>query len=140
MIEAAFLALVIGVHDGDTLTVRAQDGPRRAIRIARIDAPELRQPWGSASRDALARQCLGMWAWVQPASTDRYGRTVANVTCRKGVDVSARQVERGMAWVYVRFEPAGSPIYALEQRAQHYRRGMWSAPEPQSPWEFRTRK
>lgn len=136
MIEAAFLALVIAVHDGDSIRVRSDNGIR-VVRIARIDAPELAQEWGRVSRDALRRQCLGAQAWVQPTATDRYGRTVANVACRNGVDVSTRQVERGMAWVFIRYEPAGGRLDHHQARAQKHRRGLWRAAAPIAPWDYR---
>ena len=97
--SALLLCLVLSVHDGDTIRVHCEDDAApvtRSIRVAYIDAPELAQPWGKASRNALAKMCLGKRATVAPITQDRYGRTVATVSC-KGVDVSTRQVERGMA-------------------------------------------
>ena len=56
LISSALLALggaeatVVGVHDGDTVRLR-RDGERVAVRLACIDAPELRQrPRGAAAR------------------------------------------------------------------------------------------
>lgn len=137
MPAAAYLALVIAVHDGDTLRVRtAPEQQPASIRVAHIDAPELAQRWGRASGTSLRRLCLGTWAWVQPQTTDRYGRTVADVTCR-AKDASHHQVERGMAWVFTRYEPADSPLYTTQARAQGARRGLWGDPSPTPPWTWR---
>lgn len=141
---AAMLCLIIAVHDGDTL--RAQCDPPVGVaggvastinvRLAEIDAPEMAQPWGRASRDALRAMCLRKPATVTPVTLDRYGRTVAHVTC-KGVDASRRQVERGMAWVYVKYAPPGTPLLALQASAQHYRRGLWRDGDAVNPAQWR---
>lgn len=40
---------VVGVHDGDTITVLTQDKHQIKIRFAEIDASELSQPYGKKS-------------------------------------------------------------------------------------------
>jgi len=136
---AAFLALVIAVHDGDTLRVRTDAGAIHTIRIAHIDAPELYQQWGRVSGTSLRRLCLGTHAWVQPTTLDRYQRTVADVTCR-AKDASHHQVERGMAWVFDRYEPPTSRLYSVQARARHFRRGLWFEQAAVAPWDARLRK
>jgi len=44
---------VVGVHDGDTLTLRV--GTRQVkVRLAETDAPELKQPYGQKAKQALS--------------------------------------------------------------------------------------
>jgi len=136
VIDAALLALVISVHDGDTLRVRTGPDTSQSIRIAHIDAPELKQEWGRVSGRSLRVLCLGKPATVQPVTIDRYGRIVANVRCGK-TDASHHQVERGMAWVFGKYEPTDSPLYAVQTRARHYQRGLWTAVAPLPPWQWR---
>src|SRR5688572_5877359 len=50
---------VIKVHDGDTVTVLDQDNKKFTIRLEGIDAPELKQEFGSASQQNLSRMVLG---------------------------------------------------------------------------------
>lgn len=66
---------------------------------------------------------------------DRYGRTVAVVTCG-GVEVNRAQVERGMAWVYPKYNKDQS-LPALQDTAREQRRGLWADGDPMAPWEFR---
>jgi len=141
MLTTLLLCTVIGISDGDTLTARCatEAGARTlAIRLAEIDSPERRQPYGWKSRQQLAALCFREAAHVRPASVDRYGRTVAHVTCR-GADASAEQVRAGMAWVFDRYATHAS-LYRLEADARQARRGLWSAPDPVAPWDWRRRE
>lgn len=48
----SLIGKVIAVHDGDTITLQNESGYKK-IRLAGIDAPELKQPYGAESRAAL---------------------------------------------------------------------------------------
>jgi micrococcal nuclease len=133
---AVFVALVIGVHDGDTVKVQTDAGEIQSIRLAAIDAPELAQRWGRVSGASLRRLCLNRRAIVTPATVDRYGRTVARVRCGRA-DASRHQVERGMAWVFRRYEPDDSPLLTLQTKAQFHRRGLWGDGYVVAPWLWR---
>ena len=47
-------ARVVGVHDGDTITALTDDKRQLKVRLHGIDAPELGQPFGQASKRALS--------------------------------------------------------------------------------------
>ncbi len=134
--SVAALCWVLAVHDGDSLRVRCEGAEPVAVRVAFVDAPELGQPWGRASGASLRRLCLHTQAWVVPQVVDRYGRTVATVQCR-AKDASHHQVERGMAWVFTRYAPVGSPLFADEARARAARRGLWRDANPVEPAQYR---
>jgi len=133
-----FVALVIAISDGDTLTVLHGEQQVK-IRLAEIDAPERKQPFGTRSRQALADLCFKVKATVRPLQKDRYGRTVARVEC-KGQDAGVAQVAEGMAWVYRAYAPAGSMLYAVEMDAKLGKKGLWADPAPVAPWEWRRNK
>ena len=128
-------ALVVAISDGDTLTVRPDGGEQLKVRIAEIDAPESRQPFGAASKRSLSDLCFKVRAEIRPQKTDRYGRTVARVTCR-GEDASAHQVRTGMAWVFERYATDRS-LFRLQDDAKAAGRGLWSDRKPVPPWEWR---
>jgi endonuclease YncB( thermonuclease family) len=140
MIESVAFCLIVAVSDGDTLKARCGelgDYEQVIVRLAEIDAPEKGQPFGRRSKEALADLCFKTYARIEPITTDRYGRTVARVHCG-GEDASAKQVERGMAWFFVRYgtDPA---VKALEEAARTQRRGLWSDTTPVAPWVWRQR-
>lgn len=126
-------ALVVAIADGDTLTVRPDGGEQLRVRVAEIDAPESRQPFGAAAKRSLSDLCFRERAEIRPQKTDRYGRTVARVTCR-GQDASAHQVRTGMAWVFERYASDRS-LFRLQDEAKAAGRGLWSEPAPVPPWE-----
>ena len=137
---ALLLCLVTAVGDGDSLTVDCsrQGLPRRlSVRVARIDAPEAGQPFGARSRQHLRGLCLGRTAAIRPVAVDTYGRTVASVRCGEA-DVGEAQLRMGLAWAY---RPHGEhdPLLALQERARQARLGLWSAPRPIPPWQWRAR-
>jgi endonuclease YncB( thermonuclease family) len=135
MLSGLFLSTVIVISDGDTLTVLNENKQKVKIRLAEIDAPESRQPFGTKSKQSLSELCFGMQAQIKPQVKDRYGRTVVRVTC-DGIDANAEQVNRGMAWVYRKYAKDHS-LYVLQNGAKVAGRGLWSEPSPMPPWEWR---
>lgn len=135
MTGAALLCLVVAISDGDTLTCLTDDKQQVKVRLAEIDAPERKQPFGTRSRQSLGELCHEKRAEVVVLDTDRYSRTVGRVTC-DGVDANAAQVSRGMAWVYDRYVKDRS-LYQLQDEARAAGRGLWSDPQPVAPWEWR---
>lgn len=130
-------ALVIGITDGDTLTILENNQPIK-VRLANIDAPEKKQPFGQQARQSLSDLCFGKDAQVRPQNKDRYGRTVAIVVC-EGIEANREQVVRGMAWTYSKYnKDAGLP--AIEASAQAKHTGLWADKEQVPPWEWRHRK
>lgn len=125
---------VVGVTDGDTLAVM-QAGRAVKVRLVEIDAPESRQDFGQRSKQSLAELCAGKAATVRDQGQDRYGRVLGRVFC-DGADANAEQVRRGMAWWYVRYGK-DLALKRAEAEARGDRRGLWAAPDPVPPWEFR---
>lgn len=109
--------------------------PAGQTRLAEIDAPETNQPWGQRSKQALSELCFQKRAEIQPATTDRYGRTVARVIC-EDTDANLAQVRSGMAWVYTKYlkDPA---VAAAETQAREARYGLWTDAESVPPWKWR---
>src|SRR5687768_6674616 len=82
-----FEATVIRVVDGDSLIVFLSQ-QRIRVRLKEIDAPELKQPFGKRSQQALNALCANKVARVMWSEKDRNGRTLGRVWCG-GIDANA---------------------------------------------------
>lgn len=129
---------VVSIADGDTLTILAAGNKQERIRLAEIDAPESRQPFGQRSKQALVRMCGGKQAVAHVTDTDRYGRNIGRVVC-DGVDTTVEQVKLGMAWVYDGYVKDRS-LYQLQDKARKSKTGLWADPHAVKPWEWRKGK
>lgn len=128
---------VVGITDGDTLTLLV-DGKRQVkVRLAEIDAPEGAQPYGNRAKQELSALTFNKEARVRVQDTDRYGRTVGRVFVGS-VDVSAEMIRRGAAWVFRKYVK-DAWLFKLEEEARLDKRGLWSLPESERvpPWEWR---
>lgn len=88
---------VVGVHDGDTVTVLDATRRQHKIRLSGIDAPELGQAFGRVSRQHLADQVAGRAVVIEWIKRDKYQRLVGKVLLN-GRDINITQIEAGLAW------------------------------------------
>ncbi|MEZ5663996.1 MAG: thermonuclease family protein [Burkholderiaceae bacterium] len=133
-----YLAEVTHVHDGDSLWVRPLEGGRRQrLRLDGIDAPEICQAGGLASRDRLAGMTLGHQVRVEVRGQDRYRRTLARVWLGQE-DVQVRLVREGLAWSYRVRDRAGR--YDREEAmARRQGLGVFADDRAEAPRDFRRR-
>ena len=132
-----FEAVVVSVYDGDTITVRTDETIK--IRLYGIDAPELKQPFGQASKQAMSGLVFGKKVTVMPDKKDRYGRTIARVEA-DGRDVSVQVVETGMAHWYEQYAKRDTEMQSAQTKAKSAKLGIWSVPDAIAPWEYRKQK
>ena len=135
---------VVGVADGDTITVLDAEKVRHKIRLTGVDAPEKKQAFGNRSKESLSELVFAKTVTVETNKRDKYQRNVGKVLVG-GVDANLEQVKRGMAWHYKAYEreqPANDlKAYAeAEDAAKAARRGLWAGAEPMPPWDFRRNK
>ena len=90
---------VVGVSDGDTITVLDDQKRQHKIRLEGIDAPESNQAYGSRAKQSLSDLVFGKTVTVTSSKRDKYGPVLGKVTI-DGKDISLEQVQRGMAWAY----------------------------------------
>ena len=133
---AILLCLVVGVTDGDTLTVRCDNQPQVKVRLTEIDAPEKRQAFGQRSKQALSDLVFGRKVALHVQEKDRYGRLLAQVNLGN-LDVNFAMVSDGMAWCYEQYLVRTAACHKAQTEAKTAKRGLWVDPVPLAPWEFR---
>ena len=133
----SWVGVVVHVTDGDTVYVRAGPGPAVAVRLLGLDAPEICQAGGPASRDALREWVLHQSVTVEGVGQDSYGRELARLYVQ-GQDVGRGLVAQGHAWADRQGQQEGP--YSPEQRqARLDRRGLFAQAQPETPRAFRRR-
>lgn len=90
---------VVGVSDGDTITVLDARQQTHKIRLSGIDAPEKAQPFGERAKQQLSDWVFQEQVQVIHDKVDRYGRIIGKVT-KAGEDVNIQMVHAGLAWHY----------------------------------------
>ncbi len=135
-LAADFTGRVVGVADGDTITVLHSGKPVR-IRLNGIDSPEKRQAFGKRAKQFTSRLTYGKAVTVKDFGEDRYGRTIADVILPDGRVLNRELVKAGFAWWYRRYAPDDETLAQLEQEARGAQRGLWADPHAVPPWEWR---
>ena len=135
---------VVGVADGDTVTVLDDHRVQHKVRLAGIDAPEKGMPYGQRSKQYLSDLVFGKTVTLEGDKVDRYGRTVAKVILN-GRGVNLAQIAAGMAWHYKKYDREQTAndrmLYRAEElSARAARRGLWGDAQPQAPWDWRAEK
>jgi|SRR6185295_11389631 len=128
--------VVVKVHDGATIIVLYQSASQR-LRLAGIDCPESDQPYGAEATEATKTLALNKEVTVIPITTDRFGRTVANVNLPDGRSLSHELVKVGACWWFRKYAANDVELKELEREARTQRLGLWATESPVSPWEWR---
>lgn len=139
-------ARVHRVLDGDSVAV-AVGRRRKVVRLSAIDCPENGQHWGDTAKYGLIKLIGGRTVYLEEHTIDGHGRTVATIYVRSGetsewVNVNARMVTLGHAWVYRQFymhlpEEERQELDRREEWARRKRVGLWRAADPVPPWKWR---
>jgi endonuclease YncB( thermonuclease family) len=141
---------VVGVTDGDTITVLDASKTQHKVRLAGIDAPEKGQPGGVRSKESLSQLVYDHEVRVEGDKQDRYGRIVGKVwvaladcsSCGMTLDAGLALITMGRAWWFRRYakeqppEDRGRYEFA-EQEAKAKKAGLWRDRAPVPPWEWR---
>ena len=136
--DTTYTGKVISIADGDTLRILYQGGQLK-IRLAEIDTPERKQPWGTRAKQAFSDKVFGEVVDVVEIDRDRYGRIVGRIYLDER-DINREMVAEGHAWVYRKYMRDES-LLVNEAAAKNSGLGLWGLPETQKvpPWEWRRR-
>ena len=142
---------VVGVADGDTITVLDADRQQHKIRLGGHRCSGK----GPALRASVESRTYRGWSSgkevrVEWDKRDKYKRIVGKVwvqpadcpTCPMTLDAGHAQITVGLAWWYRKYAREQAPqdrgAYEFsEQEARAKRVGLWSEPDPVPPWEWR---
>jgi endonuclease YncB( thermonuclease family) len=135
------IGTVVGVSDGDTITVLDADKTVHKVRLMGIDAPEKSQDFGNKSKQALSNYIYQREVTVEYKKFDKYKRVVGKVILDKQ-DICLAMIEQGMAWHYKDYEKEQSKtdreLYSqAELKARESRIGLWQDSKAIAPSAFR---
>jgi endonuclease YncB( thermonuclease family) len=148
---AVLTGRVVGVSDGDTITVLDAAKVQYKIRVSGIDAPEKKQAFGQVSKENLSRLVFNKMVDIEWTKYDRYKRIVGKVlvqspncngVCAKTFDAGLSQVNAGLAWWYRKYakeqsQEDQSKYERTELGAQARHQGLWIDKTPIAPWDWR---
>ena len=138
---------VIGVTDGDTVTVLWNSRPRR-VRLDGIDAPELTQAYGAQAKKYTSSLCLGKTVRlvVPDKDKDRPGQVTGSIMLSRGRWLHQDRwldqeiVKAGYAWWDRQNAPKNTKLPVHEAAARKAKRGLWAGAKPVAPWDYRRPK
>ncbi len=117
-----FTGKVVGVTDGDTITVLLESKKQYKVRLQHIDCPETRQPFGSKAKQFLSQKVFGKNVTVKWDEMDRYKRILGNVYLGEEW-VNLELVKEGLAWHY-KFYSKDKTMAAAETKAKAAKLGI----------------
>ena len=88
---------VVGIHDGDSITVLSVETKKQIkIRLEGIDAPELKQAFGSRAKEHLSSLIMGKDVTLIVKGEDLYKRTLSKILLG-AQDVNLTMISDGFA-------------------------------------------
>lgn len=133
LILFAFDAKVVKIIDGDTIKILTPEREQIKVRLCGIDAPEKKQPYGTAAKRYLADLIAGKTVQIEERGKDRYKR-VLGIVYFDGKDVNEILVLNGYAWAFTKY----SKIYESQERqARSKGLGLWRDKNPIKPEVWR---
>lgn len=129
---------VIGVTDGDTITVLASNTQHK-IRLSGIDCPEKSQAYGARAKREASDAVFSKNVTVNWEKKDRYGRILGKVLLPSGESLNQLLVRNGWCWHYKKYSK-DKALALLETQASKAGKGLWQTPNPVPPWDFRRKK
>jgi endonuclease YncB( thermonuclease family) len=132
---------VIGVSDGDTITLLNEQREQIKVRLTGIDCPEKSQAFGNRAKKELSDKVFSQNVKVEVRGKDKYGRSLGIVKIGDE-DVNEFLISQGVAWHYKKYaktQPAeeASRYARAEELARQNKKGLWIQDRPIPPWEFR---
>lgn len=136
---------IVGISDGDTVTILNSNNQTIKVRLEGIDAPEKSQSCGMRSKQFLSNLIFNKTVSCDARKKDRYGRTIGKISFN-GQDVNKTMIASGFAWHYKQYAseqiPSDRASYAASEAAARLGgSGIWSSECDQTPpWDYRKKR
>ncbi len=128
---------VIAISSGDSITILSDEEIIYKIRLANIDAPELKQPFGRQALNFTHDLAMDLRVRVNYQKKDYHNRVIGDVVLPSGKLLNEEVVKFGYAWHYRVKRPPSPVLSNLEYLAWKNKLGLWVQDKPTPPWEFR---
>ncbi|MBS0151966.1 MAG: thermonuclease family protein [Nitrospira sp.] len=138
MAGTEFVARVLTVHEGDHVTIHYQ-GRNERVALRDVDCPDLKQPYGKQAKHAAAAYLANRDVVVRELMKDQQGRMTADILLQDGRNIAHELVKEGLAWVQPG-EVHDPALRDMEELARASKQGLWSEPDPISPWKWKPTK
>jgi micrococcal nuclease len=136
--QTILTAKVIGIKDGDTVEVIDKQNNIVTLRLAEVDCPEKKQPFGTKAKQFTSDLVYLKTIKYIVTNKDRYGRYIAKIYFENKY-LSAEIIKKGMGWQYKKYSTS-KELAKFEQQARSKKIGLWIDPNPIYPSEWRKAK
>lgn len=131
-------AKVIRIKDGDTVEVIDKQKNTVTLRLAEVDCPEKKQPFGTKAKQFTSDLVYLKTIKYIVTNKDLYGRYIAKIYFENKY-LSAEIIKKGMGWQYKKYSTS-KELAKFEQQARSKKIGLWIDPNPIYPSEWRKAK
>ena len=108
-LDHTFTGICTHVIDGDTIDCSNGTEVKR-VRLRGIDAPEAKQPFGTAAKMNLAKRLEKRAVTVVWRKTEKYGRLLGDVYAGE-LHINEDLIHAGLAWRYYEKSPAWDKLF-----------------------------
>jgi len=132
-------AKIVAIKDGDTVVALLDNKTQETLRLADVDCPENRQPFGKNAKQFTSSQVFGKNVTFYRVGKDRYRRTIAKIFYDNEKYLSAEIIKAGFGWWYYKASKNFN-LKDVEILAKKKKLGLWSDKNAIAPWDFRKMK
>lgn len=133
-IASSFTGKVTKIIDGDTFHLVNDKNKFYKIRIADIDAPELKQFLGKKAKDVVSKKILGKKVKIIIKSNDKYGRIVGFVIYNNK-NLGEELLREGIVWKW--YFSKNYKYKKIENIARNKKIGIWKYKNLINPYFWR---
>lgn len=136
--QTILIGKVIGIKDGDTVEIIDKLNKTTILRLAEVDCPEKKQPFGTKAKQFTSDAIYLKTIKYIVTDKDRYGRSVAKIFYQNKY-LSAEIIKKGMGWHYKKYSTS-QELALFEKQARSRKIGLWIDPNPVNPSDWRRLK